>query len=65
MKANELRGKNADELKDMLLELRKEQFSLRMQHGNGNLDGRHQLKMVRRNIARVKTVMNQMQGESA
>ncbi|MEM1080297.1 MAG: 50S ribosomal protein L29 [Pseudomonadota bacterium] len=65
MKASELRGKNAGELKDLLLELRKEQFSLRMQHGNGSLDGRHQLKLVRRDIARVKTVMNQLQGETA
>ncbi len=65
MKASELRAKNAAELKDVLLELRKEQFSLRMQQGNGTLDGRHQLKQVRRNIARVKTVMNQTQGESA
>jgi large subunit ribosomal protein L29 len=65
MKASELRGKNASELKEMLLELRKEQFGLRMQHGNGSLEDRHQLKAVRRDIARVKTVMNQMQGESA
>ncbi|TVQ30027.1 MAG: 50S ribosomal protein L29 [Wenzhouxiangella sp.] len=65
MKAQELRAKNAAELKDILLELRKEQFSLRMQHGNGTLDGRHELKRVRREIARVKTVMNQTQGESA
>jgi len=65
MKASELRGKNATELKDMLLELRKEQFGLRMQHGNGTLEDRHQLKAVRRNIARVKTAMNQIQGESA
>ncbi len=65
MKAQELRAKNEAELKDLLLELRKEQFSLRMQHGNGTLDGRHELKRVRREIARVKTVMNQTQGESA
>jgi large subunit ribosomal protein L29 len=65
MKASELRNKNAAELKDMLIELRKEQFSLRMQQGNGSLEGAHQLKQVRRNIARVKTVMNQMQGETA
>ncbi len=65
MKAQELRAKNDAELKDLLLELRKEQFSLRMQHGNGTLEGRHELKRVRREIARVKTVMNQTQGESA
>jgi large subunit ribosomal protein L29 len=65
MKASELRSKNAAELKDVLLELRKEQFSLRMQHGAGSLDGRHHLKRVRKDIARVKTVMNQIQGETA
>ncbi|MCC5863981.1 MAG: 50S ribosomal protein L29 [Wenzhouxiangella sp.] len=65
MKASELRAKNAAELKDLLLELRKEQFSLRMQHGNGTLEARHELKRVRREIARVKTVMNQIQGEAA
>lgn len=65
MKASELRIKDAAELKQLLLKLRKEQFSLRMQHGNGTLDGRHELKRVRRDIARVKTVINQTQGESA
>jgi large subunit ribosomal protein L29 len=65
MKASELRSKDAGELKDLLLEARKEQFSLRMKQGNGSLDERHQLKRVRRDIARIKTVMNQVQGETA
>ena len=65
MKASELRIKDAAELKELLMKLRKEQFSLRMQHGNGTLDGRHELKRVRREIARIKTVMNQSQGETA
>ncbi len=65
MNASELRTKDAAELKELLMKLRKEQFSLRMQHGNGTLDGRHELKRVRRDIARVKTVMNQSQGETA
>ena len=65
MKGSELREKNAAELKDLLLELRKEQFSLRMQQGPGTLEGRHELKRVRRDIARIKTVMNQIQGETA
>lgn len=65
MNASELRNKNAAELKDLLLELRKEQFGLRMQQGNGSLEGRHELKRVRKDIARVKTVMNQMQDEAA
>lgn len=65
MKASELRAKDRSELKMLLMELRKEQFSLRMQQGSGTLDGRHELKRVRRQIARIKTVMNQVQGESA
>jgi len=64
MKPTELRSKNLAELKTLLLDLRKEQFSLRMQHGGGRLDGRHQLKQVRRDIARVKTVMNGMRGQA-
>lgn len=63
MKANELREKNAGELGNMLLDLRKEQFSLRMQHGTGQLGTPHDLRRVRREIARVKTVLNQKQDE--
>lgn len=65
MKAQELRAKNEKELGDLLIELRKEQFSLRMQHGTGALDGPHELKRVRREIARLKTVLNERQGETA
>lgn len=64
-KASDLREKNASELKDMLLDLRKDQFQLRMQAGTGTLDGPHQLRKVRREIARVKTVLNQIQEERA
>jgi large subunit ribosomal protein L29 len=59
MKASELREKSVDELNAALLELTKEQFNLRMQHATGQLNQTHQLKQVRRNIARVKTVLNQ------
>ncbi len=65
MKASELRNKSASELADLLTDLRKEQFGLRMQHGSGTLEARHDLKRVRKDIARVKTVMNQTQGETA
>ena len=65
MKASEIRQKSADELKDMLIELRKRQFDLRMQHGTGQLAEPHQLRQVRRDIARVKTVLNTSQGEQA
>jgi large subunit ribosomal protein L29 len=65
MKATELQGKNTGELNDMLLELRKEQFTLRMQHGTGQLGSPHELRRVRKNIARVKTVLNQKQEDKA
>lgn len=63
MKASELRDKNASELNGMLLDLRKEQFSLRMQHGTGQLGSPHELRRVRKEIARVKTVLNQKQDD--
>jgi large subunit ribosomal protein L29 len=59
MKANELRQKAEAELKDMLVELRKEQFDLRMQKASGALTNPKEIKRVRRQIARVKTVINQ------
>jgi len=63
MKASEIRQKSADELNDMLVDLRKRQFDLRMQLGTGQLTAPHQLREVRRDIARVKTVLNSSQGE--
>jgi large subunit ribosomal protein L29 len=59
MKATELRDKNQAELRETLHELLKEQFNLRMQRGTGQFSRPHLMKEVRRNIARVKTVMNQ------
>jgi large subunit ribosomal protein L29 len=59
MKANELREKDQNALSEELIGLLKEQFNLRMQNGSGQLAKNHQLKAVRRNIARVKTVMNE------
>jgi len=54
---NELREKSADELKAHLLDLRKEQFSLRMQRATGQLSKTHETRRVRREIARVKTLL--------
>lgn len=65
MNASELKQKDSGELNDMLLELRKEQFSLRMQHGTGQLGTPHELRRVRKDIARLKTVLNQKQEEKA
>jgi large subunit ribosomal protein L29 len=59
MKASELRGKDEAALKKELNELLKAQFSLRMQVATQQLNNTAQLKNVRRDIARVKTVMNQ------
>jgi large subunit ribosomal protein L29 len=59
MKASELQGKTQAELQEALHDLLKEQFNLRMQRGTGQFSRPHLMKDVRRNIARVKTVMNQ------
>jgi large subunit ribosomal protein L29 len=60
MKASELREKSATDLEASLLELRKEQFNLRMQRGTGQLVRPSEMKRVRKEIARVKTVLNQL-----
>lgn len=57
MKASELRKKNVSELQEELQGLLREQFNLRMQRGTGQLARPDQLKHVRRDIARVKTVL--------
>ena len=59
MKASELRGKDEAALNKELNELLKAQFSLRMQIATQQLNNTAQLKKVRRDIARVKTVINQ------
>ena len=59
MNASELKAKSVEELQAELLELRKEQFNLRMQKATGQSEQSHTLKNVRRDIARVKTVLNQ------
>jgi len=66
MKASELKEKSAAELETILLDLRKEQFNLRMQQGTGQLSRPHLMKQVKKDIARVHTVINQAKagGES-
>ncbi len=59
MKAAELKDKSVEELNAELLNLLREQFNLRMQHSTGQLEKTDQLKKVRRNIARVKTILTQ------
>jgi len=64
MKTSELREKSATELDSTLVELGREQFNLRMQKNTGQLTKSDQVKKVRRNIARVKTVQNEKAGQS-
>ncbi len=59
MKANELRQRSAEDLQKELMSLLREQFNLRMQRGTGQLSKPSQMKAVRREIARVKTVMGE------
>ena len=59
MNAQELKTRSESELAEELSELLQEQFNLRMQKGTGQLVARHELRRVRRNIARVRTVMRE------
>ncbi len=54
-----LRAKSAQELKDELVELRKEEFNLRMQRGTGQLSNTARFKQIRREVARIKTILNE------
>jgi len=63
MNANELREKSVNELQESLEELLREQFNLRMQKGSGQSSGAHHLRNVRRDIARVKTLISEKNSE--
>ena len=59
MELKELRKQSAQDLNDQLLELRREQFNLRMQKGAGNQTHTHHFKRVKREIAQIKTLLGQ------
>jgi large subunit ribosomal protein L29 len=61
MQVSDLRKKSADELNEELVALRREQFNLRMQQATGELSHNHEHNRVRKDIARVKTVLNELQ----
>jgi large subunit ribosomal protein L29 len=63
--AIDVRAKTPDELSTMLLDLRKEQFNLRFQRATGQQEGVGRVKLVRRQIARVKTIMAEQQRSAA
>ena len=57
--ADDYRGKSADELSDQLVKLKKEQFNLRFQRANGQLEKTNRVRIVRKEIARIQTVMTE------
>ena len=64
VKAEALRAKTLDELKAQLIDLKKEQFNLRFQAAGGQVENPSRAKIVRREIARIKTVLGQMAGSA-
>ena len=63
MKANEIRSMSVADLEKKLVELKKDLFMLRMQHATNHLDNPVKISAVRRNIARVKTVIREKELE--
>ena|SRR5579864_6151018 len=63
--ADEFRAKSADELSAELGKLKKEQFNLRFQRANGQLERTSRVRVVRRDIARIQTIMNEQRRKAA
>ena len=64
-KAVDLKLKSDDELKDMLMDLRKEAFNLRFQQASGQLENTARVKAVRRDVARIKTILGERTSSQA
>jgi large subunit ribosomal protein L29 len=58
-KADDFRAKSADELADQLAKLKKEQFNLRFQRANGQLEKTNRIRVVRKDIARIRTILTE------
>ena len=65
MKAQELKTKTPDQLRDDLLALKKEAFNLRFQQATGQLENTARMRVVRRDVARIQTVLNQKAAAAA
>ena len=65
MDAGEIRGKTPDQLRDELVRLKKEAFNLRFQQATGQLENTARMRVVRRDVARVKTILNQKAAAAA
>ena len=60
MKANDIRGLSTDEMARKAIELKEELFNLRFQHAVGQLENQQKMKQTKRDIARIKTIMNEV-----
>lgn len=65
MKAQELKTKTPDELRDSIVALKKEAFNLRFQQATGQLENTARMNAIRKDVARIKTVLNQKAAEAA
>ena len=65
MKAQELKEKSPEQLREQLLSLKKEAFNLRFQQATGQLESTARMRAVRRDVARVKTILNQKAADAA
>lgn len=65
MNAHELRDKTPDELRDQLVQLKKEAFNLRFQAATGQMENTSRMRQVRRDVARVKTILNEKAAAAA
>lgn len=65
MKAQELKEKSPEQLREQLLSLKKEAFNLRFQQATGQMESTARMRAVRRDVARVKTILNQKAAEAA
>jgi large subunit ribosomal protein L29 len=64
-KADDFRAKSVDELGDQLVGMKKEQFNLRFQRANGQAENTGRIRVLRRDIARIQTVLNEQRRASA
>ena len=64
-KADDFRTKSADELNEQLTGMKKEQFNLRFQRANGQAENTRRIRVLRRDIARVQTILNEQRRASA
>ncbi|MEE2689905.1 MAG: 50S ribosomal protein L29 [Pseudomonadota bacterium] len=65
MKAGEVRDMTPDQLKDKLIQLKKEQFNLRFQRASGQLEKMSRIGEVRKDIARIKTILREKQAPAS